>query len=217
VLKRSRRHRLDLPRRRTASDPFKPAATFPASARSARHGPRGDAFRAHRRRDEVLSGVLEFKLSDYWRAQFRPISFTSIAPTTGIAFVESRHQSWSIHDGGALQLRRRRQGYDSRSAIPSASASRSAATPATMSPRSTPGIRGLPGGVRLGRAVTTTTLEAVRAANTARSFWGHERRWMSAEKKRSRGCSARSRRKRPCGPSSAAPTRQYCPGMVGYT
>ena len=64
--------------------------------RSARHGPRGDAFRAHRRRDEVLSGgarVQAQRLLDCVRS--RPISSTSIRATT--ASPSSRAAStWSI-------------------------------------------------------------------------------------------------------------------------
>ena len=85
--------------------------------------------------------VLEFKLSDYWLRPF-PAYFFHVNPRHhSIAFIETgknmvHHmmvELFSFDDVG--------QGYDLAQGDRSRSRSRSAATPATTSPRSTPGLR----------------------------------------------------------------------------
>jgi hypothetical protein len=74
----------------TTTDPFKPGRNISGFRTGpARHGPCGDAFRAHRRRDGFYQDVLEFKVSDYWLRPF-PAYFFHVNPRHhSIAFVES--------------------------------------------------------------------------------------------------------------------------------
>ena len=110
--------------------------------RPARHGPRGDAFRAHRRRDDVLSGGARVQAQRLLAASVPGLFLPRQSAPPQHRLRRERHQHGPSHDGGALQLRRRRPGLRSRARRSgAASASRSAAIPATTSPRSTPGIR----------------------------------------------------------------------------
>ena len=110
--------------------------------RSARHGPCGDAFRAHRRGDDVLSGRARVQAQRLLAASVPGLLLPRQSAPSQHRVRRERHQHGPSHDGGALQLRRRRaKATISRSASRSASASRSVAIPATTSPRSTPGIR----------------------------------------------------------------------------
>ena len=65
------------------------------SHRPARHGPRGDAFRAHRRGDEFYQDVLEFRVSDYWLRPF-PAYFFHVNPRHHSLPSSRAASTWSI-------------------------------------------------------------------------------------------------------------------------
>ena len=153
--------------------------------RPARHGPRGDAFRAHRRRDEVLSGRARVQGSAITGLRPFPAYFFHVNPRHhSIAFVESginmvHHmmvELYSFDDVG--------QGYDLALGDPERIG-------VTLGRHSGDYVTSFytwnPSGFLVeygwgGQVIDDNTWKPFER-KFGPSLWGHERRWMSADKR----------------------------------